>query len=71
MLLLLVDVAMCTQSTQNNNFAISLKCFKKKAKDKYILHEDKQQAGSIATSFLQAGSIAYTGHNQACPKYSK
>ena len=49
-----------------NKFVISLKYFKKKVKDKYdILHEDKHQ------SFVQAGSIAFTGHSQACPKYSK
>ena len=47
-----------------NKFVISLKYFKKKVKDKYdILHEDKHQ------SFLQAGSIAFTDHSQACPKY--
>ena len=65
LVLLLVDVAMCAESTPpKNKFVISLKYFKKKVKDKYaILHEDKHQ------SFLQAGSIAFTDHSQACPKY--
>ena len=30
-----------------------------------FLHEDKHQ------SFLQAGSIVFTVHNQACSKYQK
>ena len=30
-----------------------------------FLHEDKHQ------SFVQAGTIAFTGHNQACPEYPK
>ena len=60
-LLPLVGLARHAQSTQNNKLAISSQ---NKVRDKYdFLHEDKYQ------SFLQASSIVFTGHSQACPKF--
>ena len=65
-LLHVVGMARCAQTIQNNKFVISLKYFKKDVRDKYdFLHKDKND------SFLQAGSIVFTGLNQACLKYPK
>ena len=62
----MVGVISHVQSIKNNKFAVSLYYFKKKVRDKNdFLLRDKHQ------SFLQAGSIIFTGHSYVSPKYPK
>ena len=59
-----LGVAKRAQRSQNNKFAIPLQYFQKEVSDKYnFLCEDK------ILSFLEVGTIIFTGHNWACPKY--
>ena len=62
---ILVNMAILSQSTQNNKFAKSLHYLKKEVRDTVGFCRDKFQ------SIQKVGTVISDGCSQACLKYSK